>query len=147
MSQQTEEYRRIRVREDNNSIVVYFWRFWSDKLFSFTRKSTLVGFIVKLSHSSIKKVKIQKYRTPRKTQNEKSFIKWENLKLKHIKRMEDNCHISDLVLNFCYKFVSYDFNEMQMCLFTSNYSKSIVRKDIFEELANLFFCTKRLIKH
>ena len=45
----------------------------------------------------ISKVKSQKYRTPRKIQNGKSIIKWQNQKLK---RMDTNCHITDLVQAF-----------------------------------------------
>ena len=50
------------------------------------------------------KVESQKYWTPRKIQKGKSIIKWENQKLKHIKRMDtcNNCHIHDLVRAFCY---------------------------------------------
>ena len=49
---------------------------------------------------SVSKVQEQKYRTPRKIQNRKSLIKWQNQQLKGIKRMENNCHIQDLVHAF-----------------------------------------------
>ena len=39
-----------------------------------------------------KKVKQQKCRTPRKIQNGKFLIKWQNQNLKHIERMQNNCH-------------------------------------------------------
>ena len=35
-------------------------------------------------------------------QNDNSFIKWKNQKLKHIKGMENNCHIPDLLHAFPY---------------------------------------------
>ena len=34
--------------------------------------------------------------------NGKSINKWHNQKLKYIKRMDDNCHIPDLVQEFSY---------------------------------------------
>ena len=37
-----------------------------------------------------------------KIQNGKSLIKWENQELKHIKRMDNNCYIHDLVQAFSY---------------------------------------------
>ena len=40
---------------------------------------------------------LKKYRTPRKIQNGKCLMKWQNQKLKHIKRMDNNCHFPDLV--------------------------------------------------
>ena len=33
----------------------------------------------------------------------KSLIKWQNQKLRHIKQMDDNCHIPDLVQAFSYE--------------------------------------------
>ena len=48
------------------------------------------------------KVKLQKYWTPRKIQNGKSLIKWQNQKHKHIKRMDNNCHIPHLVQAYSY---------------------------------------------
>ena len=41
------------------------------------------------------KVNSQKYWNPRKIQNEKFLIKWQNQNPKHIKRMDNNCHISE----------------------------------------------------
>ena len=32
----------------------------------------------------------------------KYLIKWQNQKLKHTKRMNNNCHIPDLALSFSY---------------------------------------------
>ena len=50
----------------------------------------------------LKKVKSQKYWTPRKIQNGKSLIKRQNQKRKHIKLMDNNCYIPDLVYAFSY---------------------------------------------
>ena len=49
-----------------------------------------------------KKVNSIKYLTPKKIQNGKSQIKWQNQKLKYNKRMVNNCHILDLVQVFSY---------------------------------------------
>ena len=35
-----------------------------------------------------------------KIQNEKSLIKWQNQKLKHIKQTDNNCHFPDLEHTF-----------------------------------------------
>ena len=35
-----------------------------------------------------------------KIQNAKSLMKWQNQMIKHIKRMDNNCHITDLVQAF-----------------------------------------------
>ena len=40
------------------------------------------------------------YRTARKIQRGKPLIKWQNQKFKHIKLMDNNCHIRDLVQAF-----------------------------------------------
>ena len=48
----------------------------------------------------LQKVKSQKYWFPMKFQNRKSLIKWQNHRIKHIKRMDNNCHIPDLVQAF-----------------------------------------------
>ena len=46
------------------------------------------------------KSKITKILNPRKIQNGKFLIKWQNQKPKHIKQMNNNCHIPDLVQAF-----------------------------------------------
>ena len=46
------------------------------------------------------KVKSQKYWFLRKIQSGKSQIKWQNQKLKHMKQMDNNCHIPDFVQAF-----------------------------------------------
>ena len=51
------------------------------------------------------KVNSQKYRTSRKIQKLKSLIKWKIQKLKHIKQMDNNCHIPDLLQAFSYVVV------------------------------------------
>ena len=43
-----------------------------------------------------------KSETPRKIQKGKSQIKWQIQKFKLIKRMDNNCHISDLIQAFSY---------------------------------------------
>ena len=48
------------------------------------------------------KVTSQKYWAPNKDQNGKSLIKWQNQNLKHVKRIDNNCHIPDLVQTFSY---------------------------------------------
>ena len=47
-----------------------------------------------------KKIKYQKYRTARKILNWNSLSKWQNQKLKHIKRFNKNCIVPDLVQAF-----------------------------------------------
>ena len=42
-------------------------------------------------------------KTPRKIQNGKYLIKWQNQTIKHIKRIENNCHIPDLVQAYSYE--------------------------------------------
>ena len=46
------------------------------------------------------KVKSQKNWTPRKIQNGKFLLKWQNQKLKHIKWMDNNCHVPDWYMHF-----------------------------------------------
>ena len=48
------------------------------------------------------KAKYQKYRTQGKFKIGKSLIKWQKLKPKHIIRIENSCHIPDLVQVFPY---------------------------------------------
>ena len=47
-------------------------------------------------------ININKKQNPRKVQSRKSLIKWQNQKLKHTKRMDNNCHIPDLKQAFVY---------------------------------------------
>ena len=49
------------------------------------------------------KEKSQKYWTPRNIQNGKFLIKRQNQMIKQIKRMDNNCHIPDLVQAFSNK--------------------------------------------
>ena len=67
-----------------------FLRFYVDYSFIFYIVSCLLE----------PKEKSQKYCTLRKNQNGKPLIKWQNQKLKPIKRMGNNCHIPDLVQIF-----------------------------------------------
>ena len=55
-------------------------------------------FILFQSSNNKEKGKITK--TPRKFQNGKSLIKWQNQKIIHIKRMNNNCQIPNLVQAF-----------------------------------------------
>ena len=49
---------------------------------------------------SYEKVKLQRYQAPKKIPNGKTLSKCKNQKLKHIKRMDNICHIPDLVHAF-----------------------------------------------
>ena len=49
-----------------------------------------------------KSVMQKNVKTPRKIQKGKSLIKWQNQKLKHIKRMDNNCHTPVLLQAFSY---------------------------------------------
>ena len=51
---------------------------------------------------SINKVKSQKYWILGKLKKGKFLIKCQNQKLKHIKRMDNNCHIPELIQTFPY---------------------------------------------
>ena len=52
-------------------------------------------------HLRLKKVKWQIYWTElEENSKRKSLIKWQNQKLRHIKRMNNNCHIPELVQAF-----------------------------------------------
>lgn len=42
----------------------------------------------------------KKLKTPRKFKNQKSLFKWQKQNIKHIKRIDNNGHISDLVQVF-----------------------------------------------
>ena len=48
----------------------------------------------------MKKSKMIKILNPMKIQKGKSLIKWQNQTTKHIKRMDNNCHIPDLIQAF-----------------------------------------------
>ena len=54
------------------------------------------------------KVKSQKYRTSTKIQKGKSLIKWQNQKLKHIKRIDNSsyihiCFVDSLLYSFMHR--------------------------------------------
>ena len=49
-----------------------------------------------------RKLKQQKYLTPRKFINSESVIKGQNIKVKYIKQMDNNCHIPVFVQAFSY---------------------------------------------
>ena len=62
----------------------------------YTRERTQLEYLCCIVFMSVYKVKSQKYRTPRKTLNGESLIKWLNQNLTNIYRMDINCHIPDL---------------------------------------------------
>ena len=53
---------------------------------------------IEMVHSNINKTT----KLREKIQNGKCVIKWQNQKLRHIQRMDNNCHIPDLVKEFSY---------------------------------------------
>ena len=80
-----------------------------------------------------KKVKSQKYWTPRKFQKGKLLIKRHYQKLKHIKRMDNNCHNPDLV-----EAISFIENVWMNLFF-----KAIKTSHLLEKTAVQWVCNTR----
>ena len=64
---------------------------------------SIVLYIFSFKCFSLIKSKIPKILNSEEIQNRKLLFKWQDQKLKHIKRMDNICPISDLVQAFSYK--------------------------------------------
>ena len=93
-------------------------------------------YLTQLDKQLQKNVKSEKYLTPRKIQNEKSLIKWQNQKLidKYNKRMDNNCHIPHLVYAFSYIIIPSKILRIPSRVYWSsaNISVSQMTTDMFQ---------------